>query len=84
MTEETEIDKKEKKKKKEEEEEEEEEVSPNFYFSHKEITETGALMAFLRCRTCEESFTLGDLLDQLGVEELIALKKRINGRLYSL
>jgi hypothetical protein len=60
----------------------EEKVSPKFYFSHKEIIETGALIALLKCRTCGESFTLGDLLDQLGKEERIAFKERINATLF--
>jgi hypothetical protein len=71
----TEIDKREKKKNKEEE------ASPNFSFHYKEITQTGDLIALFRCRTCEESFPLGKLLNQLGEEELIALKNRINRRL---
>jgi hypothetical protein len=61
---------------------EEKEALPKFYFSYKKIEETGALIALLKCRTCGESFTLGDLIDQLEKEERIALKARINTRLF--
>jgi hypothetical protein len=69
-----EIDKKEEEKKKQ--------ASQNLYFFHKEIQKTGALIAVLMCRTCEANSALGDLLDQLGKKELIALKERINARLF--
>jgi carbonic anhydrase len=56
-------------------------ASHNLFFFHKEIEKTGKLLAVLMCRKCEENCALGDLLDQLGKEELIALKERINRRL---
>jgi hypothetical protein len=59
----------------------EKEALPNFYLSHKKIIATGALTGLLRCRTCGESISLGDLLDQLGKEERIALKERIEWRI---
>jgi hypothetical protein len=60
----------------------EEKALPNFYLSHKKILATGALTGLLRCKTCKDNSTLGDFLDQLEKKELIALKKRINARLF--
>jgi hypothetical protein len=51
--------------------------APILYFSYKKIEER-VLIALLRCKTCREDFTLGDLLDQLGEKELMALQERIN------